>query len=73
IRVGLDEIVKLRHEVRMGPVDLKPSEEVRLQRLQPRAVLRGGEGVVFVPAAEPLVEGIAVFIRAMWPAQETGD
>ena len=40
LRVGLEEMVKLRHEIRMGPVDLKTSQEVRLKRLQPRAVLR---------------------------------
>ncbi|MBW3666410.1 MAG: transcription-repair coupling factor, partial [Actinobacteria bacterium] len=33
IRIGLEEVVKLRHEVRLSPVDLKPSQEVRLQRL----------------------------------------
>jgi transcription-repair coupling factor (superfamily II helicase) len=66
IRVGLDEIVKLRHEIRMGPVDLKPSQEVRLQRLRRGAVLRAGEGVVFIPARAPLVEDLIEFITAMW-------
>jgi transcription-repair coupling factor (superfamily II helicase) len=66
IRVRLTEIVKLRHEVRMGPVDLKPSQEVRLERLQPRSVLRASEGVLFIPAAEPLVEGLIDFIGRMW-------
>ncbi len=66
IRVGLDEIVKLRHEIRMGPVDLKPSQEVRLQRLRRGAVLRAGEGVIFIPARAPLVEDLIEFITAMW-------
>ncbi|HEY6635461.1 MAG TPA: transcription-repair coupling factor, partial [Acidimicrobiia bacterium] len=66
IRVGLDEIVKLRNEIRMGPVDLKPSQEVRLQRLRRGAVLRAGEGVVFIPARAPLVEDLIEFITAMW-------
>jgi len=70
IRVGLEEIVKLRQEVRIGPMDLKPSQEIRLQRLQPRAVLRAGEGVVFVPAREPLVENLTGFIREMWPDEK---
>ena len=51
----------------MSPVDLKPSQEVRLQRLQPRAVLRAAEGELFVPAPEPLVEGVIRFLREMWP------
>ncbi|MCI0543508.1 MAG: DEAD/DEAH box helicase, partial [Actinobacteria bacterium] len=67
IRVGLDEVVKLRHEIRMGPVDLRPSEEVRLARLQPRSVLRAAEGLVFIPAPEPLIPGLIDFMRAMWP------
>ncbi|MDH5373379.1 MAG: transcription-repair coupling factor, partial [Acidimicrobiia bacterium] len=50
IRVGLAEIVKLRREVRLGPVDLSTSQEVRLQRIAPRSVLRADEGLVFLPA-----------------------
>ena len=69
IRVGLDEIVKLRHEIRLTPVDLKPSQEVRLKRLQPRAVLQAGEGVVFIPATEPLVESLVGFVKEMWPTE----
>ena len=66
IRVGLDEIVKLRSEVRLGPVDLKPSQEVRLQRLAPRSVLRAAEGTVFIPASEPLVDNLIDFVKRMW-------
>jgi hypothetical protein len=50
----------------MGPVDLRPSQEVRLERLQPRAVLRAAEGVVFIPAPKPLVDGLIEFIEKMW-------
>jgi transcription-repair coupling factor (superfamily II helicase) len=70
IRVGIGEIVKLRNEVRLGPVDLKPSQEVRLQRLQPRSVLRAGEAVLFIPAREPLVENLIGFLASMWPSDE---
>jgi transcription-repair coupling factor (superfamily II helicase) len=69
IRVGLEEIVKLRHEIRLSPVDLKPSQEVRLRRLQPKSVLQASEGVVFIPASEPLVENLAAFIGDMWPEE----
>ncbi len=68
IRVGLDEVVKLRHEIKLSPVDLKPSQEVRLKRLQPRSVLRAGEGVVFIPAPEPLVPSLIAFLGDMFPA-----
>ena len=67
IRAGLDELVKLRHEVRLSPVDLKPSQEVRLQRLAPRSVLRASEGVLFVPAPHPIVPGLLSFLEKMWP------
>jgi transcription-repair coupling factor (superfamily II helicase) len=67
IRVGLEEVVKLRHEIKLSPVDLKPSQEVRLKRLQPRSVLQAGEGIVFIPAAEPLVDNLTHFMREMWP------
>jgi len=66
IRVGLEEIVKLRHEIKMGPVDLRPSQEVRLQRLRRGSVLRATEGFLFIPAVEPLVAGLIDFIRQMW-------
>ncbi len=67
LRVGIAEIVKLRDEIRFSPVDLSVSQEVRLQRLQPRSVLRAGEGALFLPAPDPLIDGVLAFIEAMWP------
>lgn len=66
LRFGLQEIVKLRNEVRMGPVDLKPSQEVRLQRLAPRSVLRAEEGIIFIPAPQPILSGLVEFLTSMW-------
>jgi transcription-repair coupling factor (superfamily II helicase) len=66
LRVGVEEIVQLRHEVRIGPVDLKTSQEVRLKRLQPRSVLNAQEGIVFIPAPRDLVPGLIGFLREMW-------
>ncbi len=66
IRVGLEEIVRLRNEVRLGPVDLKPSQEIRLQRLRPGAVLRAAEGVMFIPEPKPILSGLIDFVRNMW-------
>ncbi len=68
IRVGLTEIVKVRHEVRLAPVTLRASEEVRLQRLAPRAVVRGDVVFVPAPAGDP-VAGLLDFLRKMWPDQ----
>jgi transcription-repair coupling factor (superfamily II helicase) len=68
IRVGLDEVVKLRNEIRLGPVDLKPSQEVRLQRLVPGSVLRASEGTIFIPATEPLIDNLIDFVKRMWEA-----
>lgn len=67
IRVGLTEIVKLRNEVRLAPVDLAASQEVRLQRLRPKAVLRASEGAIFLPGREPLVPDILDFLSSLWP------
>lgn len=64
--VGLTEIVKLRNEIRMSPVDLKPSQEVRLQRLKPGAVVRASEGVIFIPSPNPVLAGLTEFIEKMW-------
>jgi transcription-repair coupling factor (superfamily II helicase) len=67
LRVGLNEVIKLRNEVRLAPVDFSASQEVRLQRLSRRAVIRAEEGVVFIPAPQQLVTGLIGFIREMWP------
>jgi transcription-repair coupling factor (superfamily II helicase) len=66
LRVGLDELVQLRHEIRMGPVDLKPSQEVRLKRLQPRSVLNAQDGQIFIPAPRDLVPSLIEFLEQMW-------
>ncbi len=68
-RIGLTEVVKLRDEVRLGPVDLSASQEVRLQRLARGSVLRPAEGVVFIKAPSPLLEGLLRFLRTMWPEE----
>jgi transcription-repair coupling factor (superfamily II helicase) len=67
LRVGLEDIVKLRSEVKLSPVSLTPSQEVRLQRLAKRSVIRGS--VVFIPVPTELPAGLIEFVRAMWPEQ----
>ena len=69
IRTGLSEIVKVRTEVRLAPVTLRASEEVRLQRFARGAVVRGD--VLFIPAPrnEP-VAALLDFLRKMWPPVE---
>lgn len=69
VRIGIEEIVKLRHEIRLSPVELKPSQEVRLERLYPSAVLQASDGVLFIPALEPLVEQLRSFLSKMWPGE----
>jgi transcription-repair coupling factor (superfamily II helicase) len=69
LRIGIGEVVALRREVRLAPVELSPSQEVRLQRLTAgKAVVNVSEGVVFVPAPEgdPAV-ALFEFLRTMWP------
>jgi transcription-repair coupling factor (superfamily II helicase) len=69
LRVGLSEIVTLRREVRMAPVALSASQEVRLERLAPRAVVR--DGVLFIPAPSnpgQATSAMTAFLKRMWPA-----
>jgi len=69
LRVGLEEIVAVRDEIRLGPVALRPSQEVRLERLARRAVLRGS--TLFIPAPKAdLVASLILFLRTMWPPPE---
>ncbi len=66
LRVGLEEIVKVRNEVRLAPVELKPSQEVRLDRLSPRSVRRGP--TLFIPSPpRDHVRALTDFVRSMWP------
>ena len=70
IRVGIDEILQLRREVRLGPVRLKQSEEIRLQRLAPDAIVGTTEGRMFLPVPRyvDVVPFLLAFLVKMWPA-----
>lgn len=65
LRVGVTEVVRLRDEVRIGPVELSASQEVRLRRLARTALVR--DGMLFVPAPDDGVDGVLRFFRRMWP------
>jgi len=68
LRVGLDEIVQVRDEIRMSNVDLRPSQEVRLERLQRRGVIRGT--TLFIPAPKrDVAAAMLEFLRTMWPVE----
>ncbi len=69
LRVGLTEVVTLRREVRMAPVSLTASQEVRLERLAPQAIVR--DGVLFIPTppGDP-VAGMIGFLEKMWPPSD---
>ena len=66
---NVGEVVKVRNEVRMGPVALKSSQEVRLDRLAPRSVVRGPTMFLTAPRRE-LVRSLIEFVRKMWPPEQ---
>lgn len=70
LEVGLREVVHLGREIRLAPVDLSMSQEVRLQRIAPKAVLRSTEGVIFLPSppADRIVGELRRFIGRLWSA-----
>ena len=66
LRIGLDELVQARGEIRISPVDLRPSQEVRLERIQRGAVLRGEK--LFIPAPKSdVAKALHTFLQTMWP------
>jgi len=67
LRVGITEVVALRREVRLSPVSLVASQEIRLQRIAPAATLQSKQGALFVPLPAGPAAGLAEFIRTMWP------
>ena len=74
LRIGLDEILAARRELRLGPVELSDSEQVRLQRLAPAGFVKPGpaSGVLILPAPATPGEGaldyLLRFLPEMWPA-----
>jgi transcription-repair coupling factor (superfamily II helicase) len=69
LRVGLEEVVVLRREVKLAPVALVDSDEVRLERVAPAALIR--DRALFLPVpGDGVVEELLTFIRTMWPPPE---
>jgi transcription-repair coupling factor (superfamily II helicase) len=66
MRLGIGEIVAARREVRLTPVTLTASQEVRLERLAPKAVLRRSDLFLPLPTGAIAVE-LVTFLRTMWP------
>jgi transcription-repair coupling factor (superfamily II helicase) len=67
LRVGLEEIVASRREVKLYPVSLIASQEVRLQRIARGATLQVKPRLLFIPLPATPASGLAEFIRTMWP------
>jgi transcription-repair coupling factor (superfamily II helicase) len=66
IRLGITEILQNRREVKVAPVTLRASEEVRLGRIARGSVLRGDTLFLPSPEASPAT-AITRFIRTLWP------
>lgn len=71
LRIGVTEIVQNRREIRIAPVVLKASQEVRLQRMARGAILRGATLFLETPEG-PVAHVIADFLRRMWPDETEG-
>ena len=67
LRVGITEVVAARREVRLAPVSLLASQEVRLQRISRAATVQAKQHLLFVPLPPEPAAGLAEFIRTMWP------
>lgn len=66
IRLGIEEILQNRREVKIQPVTLKASQEVRLERTMRGALLRGATLFLPPPGDSPAT-AILRFLRTMWP------
>jgi transcription-repair coupling factor (superfamily II helicase) len=70
MRIGVSEIVQNRREVRIAPVTMKASQEVRLERIAKGALLRGDTLYLQNPDESPATV-ITQFLRRMWPEERT--
>ncbi|VAW03554.1 Transcription-repair coupling factor, partial [hydrothermal vent metagenome] len=66
MRIGVTEIVQNRREVRIGPVTMKASQEVRLERIARGSLLRGSTLYLPAPESSPATV-IAQFLLTIWP------
>ena len=66
MRLGISEVVQNRREVRITPVTMKASQEVRLERIARDALLRGDTLYLPNPKDSPAT-AITQFLRTMWP------
>jgi len=66
LRIGITEVVAMRREVKIAPVTLAQSQEVRLQRLARGSVVR--QRALFIPVPPgPPAAAVLDFLRTMWP------
>jgi transcription-repair coupling factor (superfamily II helicase) len=65
LRIGIGEMVQTRREVRISPVVLKESQEVRLGRLARGSIVRGDVLYLAKPGAS--AGDLLTFLREMWP------
>lgn len=75
MRIGIEEVVANRKEIRIGPVTMKASQEVRLERIARGALVRSN--TLYLPASfatgSTAAGVIADFLRRMWPAPDDPD
>jgi transcription-repair coupling factor (superfamily II helicase) len=66
MRIGIREILQNRREVKILPVALKASQEVRLRRISRESVVRGTALFLPPPEGSPATD-IAQLLRTLWP------
>ncbi len=70
VRLGVREVVVTKTQARLSPVELRASQEVRLQRLVKGAILKGDTKMLVLPvkAAAGIVDGLVQLLRQVVPA-----
>jgi len=72
LRLGIEEILQNRREIKIAPVTLRASQEVRLERLERGAMLRGA--TLYLPTPDgSAATAISRFLRTMWPVEDESE
>ena len=68
-RTGVREVAVARDVIRMGPLSLKASQTIRVQRLYPKAVYKEelGQVVLPLPRGAQAAEHVRAFLSAVVP------
>jgi transcription-repair coupling factor (superfamily II helicase) len=72
VRLGINDVSTTRKDARISPVEMKSSEQIRLQRIAPRALYKEEMKQLVVPLARGVdtAEALTMLLSELFPVEE---